>query len=1190
MARVYVSSTYVDLKEHRERVERVLRQLGHEDVAMEYYTAEDKRPVDKCLADVASCDAYVGLLGFRYGWIPKRHNPKHLSITELEYCCALKHNLKCFMFVADSTAPWPPAFIDADRRQIDGLRSKAGEEHGAVPFTSPDNLGGQVATALANWRTITDAARSAATSSFDPAAYYEALTKRYQRLDLDALTPPQKEEYLQLQLRSIFVEQSVRANPPPVELPKEVWNRLEAEGSIPPEDIPKGVTLEEIERARGEYNQTPPRPVFEVLTDESNPHVVILGDPGSGKSTLLRYVLLSLVSPSSVTSALDRLTGALPLLFELRSYASLCSAGKCETFLEFLEYLGKTEGWQLGEGALEQFLADGGRAVALFDGLDEIFDPDEREHIMRQIVGFANYSGVRTVVTSRIIGYRRKIFTDAGFAHFTLQDLERHQVETFLERWYDLAASENPEEARQRRERIVRSFDEFPSIRQLATNPMLLTIMAIIGKHQELPSERWKLYDHAASVLIQHWDVNKHLQDLNVDADFIGEDDKKELLRRLAYDMQAGAAGLAGNYIEGERLQREFESYLEERYGQAPDRAKVVATAMIKQLRERNFILSLYGANIYGFVHRAFLEYFCAASFTTKFEKTRELGIDELKRDVYAAHWQDQSWQEVLRLICGMMDERFGAEIVAYVVDETYGPWPAEFGERLPRNIALAIGCLSEFRNLKVLGELGLHVLRTSLKLFERVLNEREGSLARFLDAELTPAGKLVGTRWPHREILGEWFSTVVRPTLRTLNGYPGNHGFGVFVGSVGSGLPEVAESLRELTKHEDGGVQCLVVHALSEYERGRPENLELLKWFEKSAKYEVARSFALRYLAENWLGANGIKQLILERARQESQESVKDVALELAMRHFGDDSEVQSLVFEAARSGSSAALRLLVEFFPDASETIRVAKEQARGGKGLAISLLAAYFHEDPQTLAIIKEAARSAPTWADEAVRALGQYFWDDPETFSLLTEIARQPGWGPKVAVEELALHFEHDPRLLPVLLELATAENSYVCGEALNTLARLFPEEPRTRPLLEAALREGEVRDKALSALVRWVYTEEQSRILLDRVARHDPSEGVRREALSILIDRFRDDATLKLLRHSAVNDDSPAAESQDYGFGFDFYPRPIALQAIVDYWPEDPGTIPLLEDRAANDPTEWIRNRASASLAALTRGT
>lgn len=44
MSKIYVSSTYLDLQEHRAQVERVIRRMGHEDVAMEYYVAEDQRP------------------------------------------------------------------------------------------------------------------------------------------------------------------------------------------------------------------------------------------------------------------------------------------------------------------------------------------------------------------------------------------------------------------------------------------------------------------------------------------------------------------------------------------------------------------------------------------------------------------------------------------------------------------------------------------------------------------------------------------------------------------------------------------------------------------------------------------------------------------------------------------------------------------------------------------------------------------------------------------------------------------------------------------------------------------------------------------------------------------------------------------------------------------------------------------
>jgi predicted NACHT family NTPase len=155
---------------------------------------------------------------------------------------------------------------------------------------------------------------------------------------------------------------------------------------------------------------------------------------------------------------------------------------------------------------------------------------------------------------------------------------------------------------------------------------MLLTIMAIIGQRRELPRERWKLYDHAAAVLIHHWDVERHLRDSRVNAPYIGEEEKKELLlRRLAFKMQSGEGGLAGNYIDGDELQRVFEDYLRERFAKHPADATTIARAMIDQFRERNFILSLYAPKLYGFVHRAFLEYFCASAFH-KFEKTQVSG------------------------------------------------------------------------------------------------------------------------------------------------------------------------------------------------------------------------------------------------------------------------------------------------------------------------------------------------------------------------------------------------------------------------------------------------------------------------------------------------------------------------------------------------------------------------------------
>ena len=49
MARIYVSSTFSDLEDYRKKVSVAIRRLGHEDIVMEYYIAEDKRPLDRSL-------------------------------------------------------------------------------------------------------------------------------------------------------------------------------------------------------------------------------------------------------------------------------------------------------------------------------------------------------------------------------------------------------------------------------------------------------------------------------------------------------------------------------------------------------------------------------------------------------------------------------------------------------------------------------------------------------------------------------------------------------------------------------------------------------------------------------------------------------------------------------------------------------------------------------------------------------------------------------------------------------------------------------------------------------------------------------------------------------------------------------------------------------------------------------------
>ena len=125
MARIYVSATYGDLKEHREQVYRALRQLGHDAVAMEDYVAADQRPLDRCLADVAACDLYVGIFAHRYGYIPEQGNPQGRSITELEYRHAQAKGSP--VWCSSSTRPPPGRRPGATRSPVTATGAAASE-------------------------------------------------------------------------------------------------------------------------------------------------------------------------------------------------------------------------------------------------------------------------------------------------------------------------------------------------------------------------------------------------------------------------------------------------------------------------------------------------------------------------------------------------------------------------------------------------------------------------------------------------------------------------------------------------------------------------------------------------------------------------------------------------------------------------------------------------------------------------------------------------------------------------------------------------------------------------------------------------------------------------------------------------------------------------------------------------------
>ncbi|HMV06994.1 MAG TPA: DUF4062 domain-containing protein, partial [Accumulibacter sp.] len=79
--KLYLSSTLSDLEAERQAVKEALSgRYGYNIV--DSYEADPHPLWESCIADVQACDAYLGIVGLRYGFVPPGQSK---SITELEF-------------------------------------------------------------------------------------------------------------------------------------------------------------------------------------------------------------------------------------------------------------------------------------------------------------------------------------------------------------------------------------------------------------------------------------------------------------------------------------------------------------------------------------------------------------------------------------------------------------------------------------------------------------------------------------------------------------------------------------------------------------------------------------------------------------------------------------------------------------------------------------------------------------------------------------------------------------------------------------------------------------------------------------------------------------------------------------------------------------------------------------------------
>jgi len=142
MTRVFISSTFEDLRAERHAVEQALRRIQDSAFAgMEYFGSRPDSPLVASLDEVDRSDVYVGIFGHRYG----------SGITEAEYRRARERGLPCLIFISASRRPSVAEPDQAPAARLDALKRELAREHVVEFFEEPQELAVAVIASLHNY-------------------------------------------------------------------------------------------------------------------------------------------------------------------------------------------------------------------------------------------------------------------------------------------------------------------------------------------------------------------------------------------------------------------------------------------------------------------------------------------------------------------------------------------------------------------------------------------------------------------------------------------------------------------------------------------------------------------------------------------------------------------------------------------------------------------------------------------------------------------------------------------------------------------------------------------------------------------------------------------------------------------------------------------------------------------------------
>ena len=352
------------------------------------------------------------------------------------------------------------------------------------------------------------------------------------------------------------------------------------------------------------------------------PKLMLLGKPGAGKTTLLKYTALK-------CSQGEIFSNAVPIFVTLRQYASSESQPSLVDYInQDLQIHSITDETQI------KTILQYGRAILFLDGLDEVKEED-LNRVIEDIRGFSDkYYNNRFIITSRL-GAQEYVFEK--FTEVEIANFQFNQITQFAQRWFR-GKSQNVEI-------FLRKIKENHPIQELATNPLLLTLLCLVfDEYGDFPNNRAELYREGLDVLLKKWDAKRNIERHQIYKN-LSMQRKEDLLAKVAFT----------TFYQGDYFFKkvDLEQYITDYICNLPqantnkESLQINSEAIIRSIESQHGLFVERAKDIYSFSHLTFQEYLTA----------REIINDgrQEKLNLLASKINDYRWHDILKLAVSMM-------------------------------------------------------------------------------------------------------------------------------------------------------------------------------------------------------------------------------------------------------------------------------------------------------------------------------------------------------------------------------------------------------------------------------------------------------------------------------------------------------------------------------------------------------